>query len=121
MASIDGRPPDIAVEVEHASRRDEKRATYRACGVGELWDVGTPRAGGAAVFYDLRAQDAPRAGRASRILPDARAAGLGNAIAVLRTLGGPLAFAGRHDRGEPVASELLGVLCGATSPRPGEP
>ena len=46
MASIEGQPPDTAVEVEHASRRDEKPAIYRACGVRNCGTSGRPAPAG---------------------------------------------------------------------------
>ena len=117
-ASIEGEPPDIAVEVEHTSRRDEKALIYRECGVGELWDIGTPRVGAVSVIHDLQTGDRPRRLAPSRYLPDVQAARLPDAIAALKGLGGPYVFMARHGRGEPVARTLLAALRGTPDPAP---
>ena len=120
-AYIEGKPPDIAVEVEHTSHRAEKARIYRESGVGELWDLGTPRAGAPPVIHDLQAAGGPRPRSASRFLPDVRADRLPNAIATLKQLGGPYGFVASHARGEPVARTLLAALRGAPTERPDGP
>ncbi len=110
MASIDGQPPDLAVEVEHTARQPEKIAVYRDCGVTELWELATESAGREPVIYDLQAKGGPRSMVKSAILPDVRAAQLPAAARALREIGGPLAFAEKGARGEPVRQQLLGVV-----------
>ena len=113
--SIKGEPPDIAVEVEHTSRKVEKALIYRECGVGELWDIGTPHAGGRSIIFDLQAEGAPRRLSASRLLPAVHAAQLPHATATLKAIGGGYVFMEKHGRGEPVARTLLAAL----EPKPG--
>ena len=109
MSSLEGRPPDLAVEVEHTSYQPHKPGLYRRCGVPELWDLGTAEAARGPVIYDLQADDGPRTLPASRALPGVLADQLPAAAATLRDLGGPLAVAAR---GEAVGKGLLDVACG---------
>jgi len=45
MDTIEGQPPDLAVEVEHTHQHPDKISIYRTCGVKELWDLATAAAG----------------------------------------------------------------------------
>ncbi|MDE0348746.1 MAG: Uma2 family endonuclease [Gammaproteobacteria bacterium] len=115
MGSLDGKPPDLAVEVEHTSYQPHKPGLYRRCGVPELWDLGTAEAARGPVIYDLQADDGPRALPASRPLPGVRADQLPAAASTLRDLGGPLAIAAR---GEAAGKRVLEVACGRSSAPP---
>ncbi len=107
MDTIEGQPPDLAVEVEHTHHHPDKISVCRTCGVKELWDLATAAAGRAPAIYDLRAGGGPCPRPGSGVLPGVGAAGLPAAVAVLRDIGGPLAFAERRARGEPVDRRLL--------------
>lgn len=107
--TIEGQPPDLAVEVEDTHHKPEKIQIYRECGVTELWDLATESAGRGPVIYDLQSEGAPQAVALSRILPGVRADTLPAAAAELQRMGGPLRFADGLARGEPVGRRLLEV------------
>ena len=117
MDSIKGQAPDLAIEVEHTSHQPEKVGIYRACGVKELWDMATAEVGRGSVIHDLQAEGGPRARTSSRILSGVRADRLPTAAQALREVGGPLAFAERRARGEPVEQRLLGAAGALPGPR----
>ncbi len=115
MALIEGQPPNLAIEVEHTSHRPDKISIYRACGVKELWDLATATAGRTPMIYDLQAEGGPRSRPSSDILPGVRADRLPAAVDTLRGIGGPLVFAEKRARGEPVDRRLLGAASGASA------
>jgi len=90
-----------------AAHHPDKISVCRTCGVKELWDLATAAAGRAPAIYELRAGGGPRPRPGSGVLPGVGAAGLPASVALLRDIGGPLAFAERRARGEPVDRRLL--------------
>ena len=113
MDMIEGQPPDLAIEVEHTRHHPDKISIYRACGVKELWDLATAVVGRAPVIYELQAEGGPRLRPDSDILPGVSAERLPAAVAALRDIGGPLAFAEKRARGETVDRRLLGAAGGS--------
>ena len=109
IASIEGEPPDLAVEVEHTSHQRRKISLYRECGVKELWDLATGSAKRAPTVYDLQAENGPKSRPDSRILPGVRADRLSAAAAELRVLGGLIALGGKRARGELTDDHLVAI------------
>ena len=119
-------PADLAVEVEHTRYDREKRSIYQEAGVAELWEMSTNETGGGAEIVNLQAPGGPQPSEASHLVPGVRADGLGEALRVLREIGGQSAFLLALGGGQPVAERLLAAAGGkrlkpAKEPNMGEP